>query len=86
MERHKEGVERIVLSVRRKGHRGMASKVALKLNPFDPTSYLKSTKDRAVYMDEALTTGDPLFVADAEQVIARAEARIQIKMSPGTTK
>lgn len=48
-----------------------------KTKPFDPANYLHDSESIAAYRREALETGDPAFIADALQVIARASGRIE---------
>jgi probable addiction module antidote protein len=45
-----------------------------KTNPFDPAEYLDTPEAIAAYLTEALETGDPAFIADALNVIARARS------------
>ena len=44
------------------------SAAKVKTNPFDPAEYLDTPKAIAVYITEALETGDPAFVADVDAV------------------
>ena len=37
----------------------------LKTRPFNPATYLKTNAARAAYLNDALETGDPTFIADA---------------------
>lgn len=49
---------------------------------FDPAAYLEDDAAMAVYMSEALETGDPAFIADALGVIARARGRRRSLRTP----
>lgn len=49
---------------------------ALKIKLFDPAEYLDNPEAIVAYMTEALDTGDPAFIADAQETIARAKALI----------
>ena len=47
-----------------------------KLKPFDPAAYRAGDEAAAAYLSETGKTGDPVFIEDARQVLARAcEAR-----------
>ena len=46
-----------------------------KTKPFDPAEYLDDSDAIAAYMNEALESGDPAFVADALGVVARARGK-----------
>jgi len=48
------------------------SKAKLKTKRFDPAAYLDNDEAIAVYMSDALESGDPSFVADALGVVVRA--------------
>jgi DNA-binding phage protein len=41
--------------------------------PFDPATYIETPEAAIAYTDDALATGDDAFVADAREVVARAE-------------
>lgn len=47
-----------------------------KTEPFDPAEYLGESDAIAAYMSEALESGDPAFVADALDVVARARGML----------
>lgn len=55
----------------------MATKT-IKTRPFDPAEYLDDAESIAAYLDEALATADPAFIADALGVVARARGMTQI--------
>lgn len=40
--------------------------------PFDPIRYLDTPEAQAIYLEEALTSGDPAVIGDALRVVARA--------------
>jgi probable addiction module antidote protein len=54
-----------------------------KTKPFDPAEYLDDSESIAVYMTEALESGDPAFVADALRVIARARRMTDVAPDAG---
>ena len=59
----------------------MAEKI--KTRPFDPVEYLDSDEAIAAYIEEALDVGDPVFIADALGVVARARGMSQIAKETG---
>ena len=59
----------------------MASKTRTK--KWDPAQHLKSEKDMAAYLEEALQDGDPALIAAALGDIARAKGMAQIARSAG---
>jgi probable addiction module antidote protein len=54
--------------------------------PFDPAAYLNDDEALAVYMSEALETGDPAFITDAIGVIARARGMTQVAKDAGLSR
>lgn len=60
--------------------------MTLKTKPFDPANYLKTDTARATYMNEALETGDPAFIADAVGVLARARGMSKIAKDTGLSR
>lgn len=58
----------------------------LKTRPFDPAAYLKTDAARAAYMNEALETGDPAFIADAVGVLARARGMSKVAKAAGLSR
>lgn len=50
----------------------------IKTHPFDAAEYLESEDGIVAYLDEAMSTGDPAFIADAIGVVARARGMTQI--------
>ncbi|WP_348641321.1 DNA-binding protein [Granulicella aggregans] len=46
--------------------------------PFDPAEYLDTDEGIEAYMTDALETGDPAFVADAQDVVARAASLMSL--------
>jgi probable addiction module antidote protein len=54
--------------------------------PFDPAAYLDDDEALAVYMSEALETGDPAFITDAIGVIARARGMTQVAKDAGLSR
>ena len=59
------------------------SKPKVKTRPFDPAEFLDNDEAVAAYLDEALATSDPAFIADALGVIARARGMTQIARDAG---
>ncbi len=59
---------------------------AIKTKPFDPAEYLESDEAIAVYMTDALETGDASFVADALGVIARAKGMSEVARTAGMSR
>lgn len=60
--------------------------MTLKTTPFDPAQYLKTPRARAVYMNEALQSGDAAFIADAIGVVARAEGMSKVARRAGLSR
>lgn len=58
----------------------------VKTRPFDPAEYLDDDEAIAVYMSEALASGDPSFVADALGVVARARGMSDIARKIGMSR
>lgn len=54
--------------------------------PFDPAEYLGSEEAIADYMNAALETGDPAFIARSLGVIARAKGMTQIARDAGLSR
>jgi probable addiction module antidote protein len=59
---------------------------AANTKPFDPAEYLDSDEAIAVYMTDALESGDPSFVADALGVIARARGMTEVARDAGMSR
>ncbi|OOE46187.1 addiction module antidote protein [Salinivibrio kushneri] len=47
-------------------------------SPFDPAAFLDNQEALQAYLDEAVQTGEPAFIADALGVIARAKGMADI--------
>ncbi|MFM2041832.1 MAG: hypothetical protein RLY86_408 [Pseudomonadota bacterium] len=54
--------------------------------PFDAAELLDSDESIAVYLDEALATGDAAFIAHALGVIARARGMSQLARDAGLSR
>ena len=54
--------------------------------PFDPAEYLDDPASLAAYMSEALSTGDPGFIADALGVVARARGMSEVARRSGLSR
>ncbi len=55
----------------------------LKTVPFDPAEYLTTPRALAIYMSEALETGDPAYIMHALGVVARAKGMAEIARRTG---
>lgn len=55
----------------------------LKTVPFDPAKFLTSPRAMAIFMSEALETGDPAYIAHALGVVARAKGMADIARETG---
>ena len=58
----------------------------MKTRPFDPAVYLKTNASRAAYLNEALETGDPAFIADAVGVLAKARGMSKVAKDAGLSR
>lgn len=58
----------------------------LKTSPYDSAEYLDSSEAINAYMEEALETGDPAFIAKALGTIARARGMSQIAKKAGLSR
>ena len=56
------------------------------LRTFDPAKYLDDDNSIQAYMEEALETRDPAFIADALGVIARARGMSKIARKAGLSR
>ncbi len=57
-----------------------------KTKPFDPAAYLDNSASIAAYMNDALESGDPAFVADALGVVARARGMSEVARKAGLSR
>ena len=55
----------------------------LKTMPFDPAEYLTTPRALAIYMSEALETGDSGYITHALGVVARAKGMAEIARQTG---
>jgi probable addiction module antidote protein len=55
----------------------------LKTMPFDPAEYLTTPRALAIYMSEALETGDAAYITHALGIIARAKGMAEIARLTG---
>lgn len=55
-------------------------------HPFDPAEFLDNQEALQAYLDEAVQTGDPAFIADALDVIARAKGMADIAKQTGLSR
>lgn len=56
------------------------------LHTFDPAAFLDNQETLQAYLDEAVQTGDPAFIADALGVIARAKGMTDIAKQTGLSR
>lgn len=56
------------------------------LHTFDPAEFLDNQEALQAYLDEAVQTGDPAFIADALGVIARAKGMADIAKQTGLSR
>ena len=64
----------------------MASKTKTNTRPFDPAEYVDGDEGVAAYIEEALETNDPAFIADALGVVARARGMSRIAKDAGLSR
>ncbi|WP_333853695.1 addiction module antidote protein [Leclercia sp.] len=57
-----------------------------KLTPYDPASALINDEEIAVFMADALETGDAAYIAQALGVVARAKGMTQIAAQTGLSR
>lgn len=60
--------------------------MALKTTPFDPAEYLDDAESIAAFLDEAMATADPRFIAKSLGVVARARGMTQIAQDTGLSR
>lgn len=58
----------------------------IKTTLFDPAKYLTSEVAIQAYMEEALEIGDPVFIADALGVVARARGMSRVARQAGMSR
>ena len=57
-----------------------------KLTPFDAAEYLETSEDIAVFLNEALATGNPGYIAHAIGVVARAKGMTDLSNKTGIAR
>ena len=62
------------------------AKKKTKTSPYDSADYLDSPEAMTAYMEEALETDDPAFIAQALGTIARARGMSQIARKAGLSR
>lgn len=60
--------------------------MTLETIPWDSTQYLETDEDISIYLDAALETGDPAFIAYALGIVARAKGMTSIARKAGLTR
>ena len=58
----------------------------IKTKPYDSAAYLDSDAAMNVYMDDALATNDPAFIAQALGTVARARGMTKIARKAGVSR
>jgi probable addiction module antidote protein len=58
----------------------------MKTTPFDVADYLRSREAQAEYITAAYETGDPEFIRDAYNVVARARGMARIAEETGLSR
>jgi len=57
--------------------------VAVKTKRFDPADYLTADEALAEYINAALETGDPVFIADSLGIVARVRGMARVARQAG---
>jgi probable addiction module antidote protein len=57
--------------------------MAVRTKRFDPTDYLTTNEALAEYVNAALETGDPAFIANSLGVVARAKGMAKVVRQAG---
>lgn len=60
--------------------------MASKTIPFDPAEYLADSEDQAELLNDALDTGDAIYIANALGTIARARGMSEVARGAGVTR
>lgn len=60
--------------------------MAIKTLPFDPADYLADAEDQADLLNDALDTGNAVYIANALGVIARARGMSEVARGAGVTR
>lgn len=60
--------------------------MTITLTPFDAAEYLETDEDIAVFLNEALKTGNPGYIASAVGVIARAKGMTDLAKKTGIAR
>jgi probable addiction module antidote protein len=58
----------------------------MKTTPFDPAEYLRTREAQVEYITAAYETGDPEFIRDAYNVVARARGMARIAEETGLSR
>jgi probable addiction module antidote protein len=58
----------------------------MKITPFDPAEYLDTRKAQIAYITAAYETGDPDFIRDAYNIVARARGMARISEETGLSR
>lgn len=54
--------------------------------PFDPAEYIRNPEEAALYLNDAIASGDPAVVAAAIGTIARAHGTTKLAKSAGVSR
>jgi probable addiction module antidote protein len=57
-----------------------------KIRDFDPAAYLETADEVQAYLEEAMATCDPVFIADALGVVSRARGMTDIARKSGLSR
>lgn len=60
--------------------------MATKTLPFDPADHLTDPEDQAELLNDALDTGDAVYIANALGIIARARGMSEVARGAGVTR
>lgn len=60
--------------------------MATKILPFDPAEHLSGLEDQVELLNDALDTGDAVYIANALGVIARARGMSEVARGAGVTR
>lgn len=62
------------------------STLEIETDPFDPAEYVRNPEEAAIYLNDAIESGDPAVVAAAVGTIARAHGTTELAKSAGLSR
>jgi probable addiction module antidote protein len=62
------------------------NKMPTKTRQFDPAAYLDTDEAIAAYLNEAIASNDPAFIADSLGVVARARGMTKVARDAGLSR